>query len=91
MSGVGFVKYQPIGHFDQNIFPPDTFPTVEAAGIEPASRSRSEQASTCVSADLIFKPIRLAAARCVSVDPKTSLTFDVFGVIKGGPKKSAGT
>jgi len=64
---------------------------MEAAGIEPASRNRSEQASTCVSAILIFKPIGLVAARCVSVDPKTNLTFDVFGVIKGDPKKSAGT
>jgi len=65
--------------------------SLEAAGIEPASRNRSEQASTCVSADLGFKPISLAAARCVSVDPKTCLTFDVSGVIKGDPNMSAGT
>ena len=64
---------------------------LEAAGIEPASRNRSEQASTCVSAGLIFKQIGLAAARCVTVDPKTSLTFDVFGVIKSDPNMSAGT
>jgi hypothetical protein len=52
-----------------------TWPQMEAAGIEPASRNRSEQASTCVSSDLKFKPISLAAAQCVSVDPKTKFNL----------------